>query len=318
VDDLLDVSRAISGKLHVDLSPLDPERVLRAALEAIAPAARAKQIVLDRRGAQVVAELQADEARLRQVLDNLLANAVKFTEPGGRITVAVARRDRTIAIDIEDSGRGIAPERLPHLFEPFSQLEDPLVHLNDGLGLGLAIAMQLVVLHHGELTAASAGLGRGATFTLRLPIADERRARAPSEVTARRSMLAGIRLLVVDDELRVRDALALLLERAGAVVDKAESAEAARARIEHHAPDALVCDIAMPGEDGNSFIRGLRASGRAIPAIALSAHAMEADAVRARAAGFDLHVAKPIDFERLVQNIGDLITDRRRARPRPR
>jgi signal transduction histidine kinase len=311
VGDLLDVSRAISGKLHVDLRPLDIESVLRAALEAIAPAALAKQIALDRRGERVVVEVQGDDARLRQVLDNLLANAVKFTERGGRVAVVVARRERSIAIDIEDSGRGIAPDFLPRVFEPFSQLDDSSTRLDGGLGLGLAIAKQIVALHHGELTAASAGPGRGSTFTLQLPIADEQHARSPSGGTARRPTLAHVRVLVIDDEPRVRDALALLLDRAGAVVDTAESAETARIRIALQAPEVLVCDIAMPAEDGNSFIRALRASGRDIPAIALTAHAMEADVSRALAAGFDLHVAKPIDFERLVENIGGLVAAHR-------
>ncbi len=313
VGDLLDVSRAISGKLHIDLRPLDIERVLREALDAIAPAARAKQITLARRGAPAAAEVQGDATRLRQVLDNLLANAVKFTAAGGRITVAVARQDRSIAIDIEDSGRGIAPEFLPHLFEPFRQLDDSSTGVDGGLGLGLAIAKQLVALHDGELTAASAGPGRGATFTVRLPIAD-----APSapEARARRPRLDQVRVLVIDDDHRVRDALALLLHNAGAVVDTAESAEAARARIALQAPEVLVCDIAMPGEDGNSFIRGLRASGTDIPAIALTAYAMVSDVERARAAGFDLHISKPIDFERLVEEIGGLAAAHREARGR--
>jgi len=311
VGDLLDVSRAISGKLHIDLRPLDLERVLRAALEAIAPTALAKRIVLDRRGARIVAEVQADEARLRQVLDNLLANAVKFTEPGGRVTVAVERQEQTIAIAIEDSGRGIAPEFLPRVFEPFLQLDDSSTRGDGGLGLGLAIVKQLVALHHGELTASSAGTGRGATFTVKLPVADERRAGAPAGRVARGPALPHVRVLVIDDDPRVRDALALLLDRAGAVVDTAESAEVARIRIALQAPEALVCDIAMPGEDGNSFLRQLRASGRDIPAIALTAYAMESDVERALAAGFDVHVAKPVDFELLVGHIGELVAARR-------
>jgi hypothetical protein len=312
VGDLLDVSRAINGKLRVDLRPLDIKRVLREALEAIAPAALAKQITLDRRGPPVVAEVQGDDTRLRQVLDNLLANAVKFTEPGGRITVAVACQDRSIAIDITDTGRGIAPELLPRVFEPFSQLDDSLPRGDSGLGLGLAIAKQLVALHGGELTAASAGPGHGATFTVKLPLAaDRERAGSPSIEHARRPMLDRLRVLVVDDDQRVRDALALLLERAGAVVETAESAAAARERVALRAPEALVCDIAMPGEDGNSFIRDLRASGRDIPAIALTAYAMESDVEKALAAGFDLHVAKPVDIEHLVAEIGELVAARR-------
>jgi signal transduction histidine kinase/ActR/RegA family two-component response regulator len=317
VDDLLDVSRGICGKLHVGLRPLDIERVLREALEAIAPAALAKQIALARRGAPIAAEVQGDAARLRQVLDNLLTNAVKFTEPGGRIAVAVGRQDRSIVIDVEDSGRGLAPESLPRLFEPFSQFDESLMCVNGGLGLGLAIAKQLVALHHGELTAASPGPGRGATFTLRLPIAEAGYGASSAGGIARRRTLDRVRVLIIDDDRRVRDALTLLLDRIGAVVDTAESAESARAQIALRVPDALVCDIAMPDEDGNSFIRRLRASGSSeepIPAIALTAHAMEADVERAIAAGFDLHLAKPIDFERLVESIGELLAAHRRAR----
>jgi signal transduction histidine kinase len=170
IDDLLEVSRGISGELHVDLHPLDLERVLCEALEALAPIALARQIALARRGATDVAEVRGDAPRLRRVLDILLANALKLTEPGGRVTVAVAREDRSIVLEVEDSGRGIAAESLPRLFEPFSQIEDSPARVDLGLGLGLAIAKQIVALHHGELTAASAGLGQGATFTLRLPV----------------------------------------------------------------------------------------------------------------------------------------------------
>jgi signal transduction histidine kinase len=179
VGELVDAARAIGGELHVDLRPLDLEGVLRGALEAIAPAALAKQIALDR-GARVAAEVRADAARLRQVLDTLLANAVRFTEPGGRIAVGVARQDRSIEIGIADSGCGIAPDLLPRVFEPFSRSRRSSTSGAGGIGLGLAIARQIVALHHGELTAASKGPGRGATFTLWLPLADERRARSLS------------------------------------------------------------------------------------------------------------------------------------------
>ena len=214
-------------------------------------------------------------------------------------------------IDIEDSGCGIAADFLPRIFDPFSQIGGDSLGTEGGLGLGLAIAKQIATLHHGELTAASAGPGLGATFTLRLPIADERRAQSPSDGVASRPMLAHIRVLVVDDEPRVRDALALLLGRAGAVVETAESAESARIRIALQPPEVILCDVGMPGEDGNSFIGGLRASGRTMPAIALTAYAMEADVARALDAGFDLHLAKPIDFERLVESIGELVAAHR-------
>jgi CheY-like chemotaxis protein/anti-sigma regulatory factor (Ser/Thr protein kinase) len=261
----------------------------------------------------VAGEVLGDGARLRQVLDNLLTNAVKFTAPGGRVTVGVAREARSIVITVDDSGRGIAPESLARLFEPFTQTDVSPTRANDGLGLGLAIAKQIVALHHGELTAASAGPGRGTTFTLRLPLTGARRAVSPAAGVAYPPTLEAIRVLIVDDDRRVRSALALLLQRLGAVIDTAESAPAARAQIEAHAPDIILCDIAMPGEDGHRLIRGLRASGSQIPAIALTAYAMESDAESARASGFDLHVAKPIDFERMVVTIAALVAGRRSA-----
>jgi signal transduction histidine kinase/ActR/RegA family two-component response regulator len=311
ISDLLDLSRALSGKLHVALRPQGLERELRAALEAIAPAAEARQIVLDRRGAPVEAEVLADGARLRQVLDSLLDNAVKFTEPGGRVTLAVTRREGTIAIAIEDTGRGIAPERLPSVFEPFRRIEgtSTRVERGEGIGIGLAIARQLAALHRGELAAASEGPGRGSTFTLTLPIATEARAGAPE--IERELALAEIRVLVIDDEPRVCRALALLLRRAGAVVDTAESAEAARVQIALQPPEVIVCDVTLQAEDGNSFIARLRAAGQAIPAIALTAYALEADVKRALAAGFDVHLAKPVDFARLAERIGALAAGRR-------
>lgn len=313
VGDLLDVSRAIAGKLHVDLRPVEVEPLVQGALDAIAPAALAKQIAVDRRGTLAGDELLGDAVRLRQVLDNLLANAVKFTDPGGRVTLGVARRGRSIAIEVEDGGRGVAPEFLSRMFDPFSQVHDSSTHWETGLGLGLAIAKQLVELHHGTIAASSAGAGRGTTLTVVLPVAAARRTAAPVHGAARTPGLDRARVLVIDDDPRVRDALALLLDRAGAVVDTADSAEMARARIARCAPDALVCDIAMPVEDGYSFIHGLRAAGADIAAIALTAHATETDVARALAAGFDRHLAKPIEFERLVASIDELVVARRAA-----
>jgi signal transduction histidine kinase/DNA-binding NarL/FixJ family response regulator len=307
VGDLLDVSRAIAGKLHIDLRPIEVEPLVQGALDAIAPAALAKQIVLDRRGALAGRELLGDAARLRQVLVNLLANAVKFTGTGGRVTVGVSRRGRSIAIEVEDSGRGVAPEFLSRMFEPFSQTDEPLTHWEGGLGLGLAIAKQLVELHHGTIAASSAGVGCGMTITVALPAVAARRTAASSHGAARAPHLDRVRVLVIDDDPRVREALALLLDRAGAVVDAAHSAETARARIAHCVPDVVVCDIAMPAEDGYSFIHGLRGSGGDVAAIALTAHATEADITRALAAGFDRHLAKPVEFDCLVTNIAELV-----------
>jgi signal transduction histidine kinase/ActR/RegA family two-component response regulator len=309
VGDLVDVARAMAGKLHVDLRPIEAEPLMRGALDAIAPTALAKQIVLDVRGTLSGAELLGDAVRLRRVLVDLLANAVKLTDPGGRVTVDIARRGRSIAIEVADGGRDSAPEFLSRMFEPFGQAAGGLTR-GEG-GLGLALAKQLVELHHGTIAASSAGPGRGTTLTLVLPAAPVRRTATPSHGVTRTPGLGHARVLVIDDDPRVREALALLLDRAGAVVDTAGSAAAARARIACCAPDALVCDIAMPIEDGYSFIRGVRASGADIAAIALTAHATETDIERALAAGFDRHLAKPIEFESLVANIDELVVARR-------
>ncbi|CAN5816671.1 hypothetical protein BH11MYX3_BH11MYX3_15290 [soil metagenome] len=313
VSDLLDVARAISGKLFVDLRPVDLSLVCREAVAAIGPAAVAKQIVLVPRGAEARVEVQGDHVRLRQVVDNLLSNAVSFTDSGGTVTVELQRSGRRVSLQVTDTGRGVSPVFLPHLFEAFSQTDDALTRERGGLGLGLAIVKQLVELHLGTVEAQSAGRGLGTTFRISLPIASAPRVASSPAGIASSPSLAGVRVLVVDDDPRVRDALEQLLARAGATVDIAASAEGARTEIAAHPPSVIVCDIAMPGEDGYSFARSLRASGSELPAIALTAHAMAADAARAIAAGFDRHLAKPIDFEHLVTNLLSMLAER--ARP---
>jgi signal transduction histidine kinase/ActR/RegA family two-component response regulator len=315
VGDLLDISRAISGKLYVDLRPVEIGRVVRGALDTIAPTASAKQITVECRGADAGGEVSGDAVRLLQVLDNLLSNAVKVTEPGGRITVTVSRPGRSIVISIEDTGRGIAAELLSRLFEPFSQSADTSTRAEGGLGLGLVISRRLVELHGGTLVASSKGPGQGATLTIAMPAITSRGATA--QPTLRTPDLDRTRVLVIDDDRRVREALSLLLHRAGADVETADSAEAGRVRIGLRTPEAVVCDIAMPGEDGYSFIRELRASGSDVAAIALTAHATASDVERALAAGFDRHLAKPIDFESLVVSLDELIVARRALAPPP-
>jgi signal transduction histidine kinase len=311
VGDLLDVSRGISGKLFVDLRTVDLSRICKDALAAIAPLAAARGISLIEDGTGTSVDAHGDEVRLRQVFGNLLSNAVKFTDAGGTVTLALQRKGRRVAVEITDTGHGIAPDFLPSMFQAFSQTEDALTRERGGLGLGLTIVKQLVELHHGTVTGTSAGRGRGSTFTVVLPAAGANRSHSPPVGVAQMPTLAGVRVLVVDDDPRVRDALALLLERTGASVDAAASPEEARSSISARPPSVIVCDIAMPGEDGYSFIRGLRGAGSELPAIALTAHAMEADAARALAAGFDRHLAKPIDFDVLVASVHDVL-----ARPR--
>jgi CheY-like chemotaxis protein len=247
-----------------------------------------------------------DAVRLRQVIDNLLLNALKFTEPGGNVEVALYAGSRAAVIEVKDTGCGLPAELLSGLFEPFRQAENGLTRRHGGLGLGLAISRMLVTLHDGTIEAASPGPGLGATFTVRLPVTTERRTATPPHGTGLRS-LHRVRVLVVDDDPRVCEALGLLLRRAGAVVVTATSAQEARARASEVTPQILLCDVAMPEEDGLAFVRKLRAAGDRTPTIALTGHATTADVAAARDAGFDLHITKPIDFERLVASIRELV-----------
>lgn len=307
VADLLDVSRAISGKLYLDIRPVELDRVVSDSVEAALPVARGKGLQLGHRAAAGIAEVLGDASRLRQVLDNVIANAIKFTDPGGRIEVTTQRKGRVVAVTIEDNGRGIATTMLERIFDAFDQGEDTLARREGGLGLGLAIARQIAELHHGTMTAWSAGLGRGAKFTLLLPSAGQLRAPAVPDGMSRARTLSSVRVLVVDDDDRVRTALSMLLRRAGAQVAGADSAATARVEIATTDPQVIICDIGMPDEDGYTFIRKLRETGTNIPAIALTAYASRADATNALAAGFNLHVAKPVDFERLVASLSQLL-----------
>jgi signal transduction histidine kinase/CheY-like chemotaxis protein len=303
VGDLLDISRAISGKLRVDLRSIDVTRLVAEALAAVATIAAARGISIISPDVMRAVLVCGDGFRVRQILDNLLSNALKFTQRGGAVGVSIVVRSRQVRISITDTGRGIAAAFLERIFDPFSQSDDALTRASSGTGLGLAISKQLVELQHGTLTVSSRGHNLGSTFSVTLPAAG--RASSPT-VASHVQSLGKVRILVVDDDCRVLDALKLLLGRAGAVVVTAQSTDDAKLRLAEQLPDVLLCDIAMPGEDGYSLIASLRASGVAVPAIALTAHAMEADAARAIAAGFDVHLAKPVDFDRLVGCISSL------------
>ena len=311
VADLLDFARGISGKLFLDIRFVDLASVAQEAVDAARPLAVAKSIDLGFTASPFAGEVHADATRLRQVLDNLLSNAIKFTPLGGRVVVEVSRHGRFVTLSVTDSGRGIAPELLSRVFEPFSQGDDALSHREGGLGLGLTISKQLVELHRGTLVAASEGTGKGATLTLSLPAAGTPRAPTPPVGMRRTPKLDGARVLVVDDDDHVRTALALLLGRVGAIVDTAESAAMGHARMVAAEPHVLICDIGMPDEDGYCFVRSLRAAGCKIPSIALTAYATHSDAQRALDAGFDVHLAKPISVERLVETLSELLANRR-------
>jgi signal transduction histidine kinase len=308
IDDLLDVSRIITGKLRLDLQQVDLARALDGALGVVLPAAQAKGISIVPRIGEGVDAIAGDPDRLQQVLWNLLSNAVKFTPPGGRIDVGVTRREGSVEIEVADSGIGIDPEFLPFVFDRFRQGE--WQHSSRrGLGLGLAIARHLVELHGGTVTAASAGPGAGATFTVVLPCAardlaatSPRRARRSSSDRVGREAqdqcLRAVRVLVVDDEADTRQVLRLTLEKAGAVVETAATAGDARAAFRRARPDVLLCDIGLGREDdGYALLRELRelpGDRRGdVPAIALTGYAKPEDRERALDAGFQLHLAKP-------------------------
>jgi PAS domain S-box-containing protein len=315
VEDLLDTSRVVSGKLHLNFMPVDLGEIVQVAVESFRPLAKAGGVELTMTLGDGLVPILADSARLQQVIGNLLSNALKFTPIGGRVSVAVRRSGETMAIVVTDTGRGIAPEFLPFVFDRFRQGDSTTTRAHGGLGLGLSIAQHLVVLHGGTIRAESAGEQHGATFTIVLPVTtaagvppQPRRAAAPPG-------LSGIRVLVVDDQEDARALLAAMLEAAAAQVDTVGSAEDARRRIAARRPDVLVSDIGMPVEDGYSLIRSIRqadeAAGlRRLPCIAVTAYARADDRVRALAAGYDRHLTKPLDPGMLLETIAELTLGR--------
>ena len=325
IEDLLDVSRIISGKLRLDVRSVDVVTLIEAAMDSVRPAADAKgiqlQAVLDPRAGPV----SGDPDRLQQVVWNLLSNAIKFTLKEGRVQVRLERINSHIEITVSDTGKGINPDFLPFVFDRFRQADGTITRAYGGLGLGLAIVRHLVELHGGSVHAYSAGEGHGATFTVRLPVMIVRDLdRFPSEAKERRHPTAGyeapfecppelkgLRVLLVDDDADVPQLLTEVLSQCGAEVTAVTSAAEAIDMFQRMKPDILVSDIEMPGEDGYSLIRKVRAmeaeSGGRIPYIALTAHARIQDRLRALSAGFDAHVAKPVEPAELVTVIASVV-----------
>jgi signal transduction histidine kinase/CheY-like chemotaxis protein len=317
IGDLLDVSRIVAGKLRVELRPLDLRPVLEAALDSVRAAAEDKGVRLHAAFDPRPAVVAGDAERLQQVTWNLLSNAVKFTPAGGRVML---RLDRTLSqarIVVRDTGRGIAPAMVPHIFERFRQADSTTTRVYGGLGLGLAIVRHLVEIHDGTVRAESAGEGHGATFRVTLPLLQRVGAREDSltvhswTAQSEPPSLSGVALLVVDDDGDTRDLLATTLRAEGADVTTAGSVAEALSALERRRPDVLVSDISMPGEDGYTLVRRLRAleapSGGEIPALALTAHARPEDSEQAYLAGFDAHVAKPVSPDKLAQAIARLV-----------
>ncbi len=324
IADLLDVSRIVAHKLVLDIRPVDLTAVTEAALDAVREAAGAKHIRLEQVIEPVAGRVEGDPARLQQIVWNLLANATKFSRPGGRVILRVASAGSQAIISVRDEGEGIEPEFLPHVFERFRQADNTQVRQHGGLGLGLSIVYDLVTLHGGTIEGKSKGPGRGATFVVRLPLVYHRREAEP--VVAPRPALSGerfhpvltlrgVRVLVVDDDPDARESIVAVLEQCGATVGAVKSAAEAVETLEREPPDVLLSDIAMPGVDGYSLLGQARARFRdmRMPAAALTAYAGPEDRARALAAGFEAHVAKPIEPAELVAVVADLARGTRRS-----
>jgi len=315
IDDLLDVSRIISGKLHLDVRPIDLSSVTEAAISVVRPAADAKSIQLTYNHPKTVRAISADSARLQQVIWNLLSNAVKFTPEGGRIVVSLNYSDSHAHLTVADTGKGISRDFLPHVFDRFRQADSSTTRGFGGLGLGLAIVRHLVELHGGTVSAESKGTDLGATFMTSFPlIATNVESPAVSHSSEHAcvdlSPLAGLRVLVVDDEVDARQLISHSIMRTGAEVKSCGNAREALELLEQWRPNVLLSDIGMPGEDGYSLIKKVRAlapeRGGHTPAAALTAYARDEDRQRALTAGYQMHIAKPVSSHQLVSTVAQL------------
>ncbi len=324
IEDLLDVHRISTGGVRLELDVVELVRLVRSVVESMKPSAAERDLRMTLECELASAPMSGDAARLQQVLRNLLGNAIKFTPRGGEIHIGVTRRDSFVDVAVSDTGSGIEPARLSQIFERFREPDPRTAAGSSGLGLGLIIAQRLVELHGGSLSAASPGEGAGSTFTVSLPLlptarkTQKAKAKASSQgrpstpaASAAEASLAGALVLVVDDDREMREAVRQVLEAAGAQTQNAASADLALESIQARRPDVILSDVGMPGRDGYEFLRAVRAlpsrRGGRIPAIALTAHAREEDRKRAREAGFDEHLAKPVDAEKLLETLAAVL-----------
>ena len=321
IEDLLDMSRIISGKLRLEVQSMDPSGCIDAAVATLIPAATAKGIRIEKVIDPLAGPVAGDPNRMQQVIWNLLSNAIKFTPKGGKVQILLERVNSHIEISVADTGEGIDPEFLPHVFDRFRQADASTARKHGGLGLGLAIVKQLVELHGGNVRVKSAGKGQGTTFIVHLPLKvvhthtddGERLHPRTAKLIAYdggSARLTGLRVMLVDDEADARNLVKRVLEDCGAVVVTAASAMEAMSMIMSHRLDVLVSDIGMPEVDGYEFIKRVRAlpsdDGRKIPAIALTAFARSEDRTRALLAGFGAHVSKPVEPSELVATIASI------------
>ena len=324
IEDLLDVSRIESGKLAFSFGALDVVGIIEAAVEGARPAAVAKQIQLNSIAGNAGTIVLGDAARLQQVVGNLLSNSIKFTPAGGTVDVELNTQLGNAVITVTDSGEGISPEFLPFVFDRFRQEDASTKRLQGGLGLGLAVVRHLVELHGGNVTAESLGVGRGARFTVRLPLATVRDAMTATVSkdneefiepgTEHKSLLLdGVKILVLDDEIDAREFLQILLSKNGAQVKVVATASEAYREVQGDLPDILICDIGLPGEDGYEFIRRIRSlkesSSANIRALALTAYALPNDRENALIAGYHEYLTKPVEPHQLLTRLRALLDE---------
>jgi PAS domain S-box-containing protein len=326
IEDLLDVSRIVSGKLTIALSEVDLVKVIRAAAEAAQPDAAAKQIELRVTLGSESGIVVGDGSRLQQVVGNLISNAIKFTPASGKVTLRFEVQNDQALISVTDTGKGISADFLPFVFERFRQQDASSKRVQGGLGLGLAIVRTIVELHRGTVKAESQGEDQGAVFSVTLPLACKAKAdesvvldsptAAHVTETDKQSeiSLAGLRILLIDDDADGREFVKMLLVEHGANVSTVETASEARSAVEGDVPHVMICDIGLPSEDGYDFIRSIRNSSEsaaaAIPAVALTAYAGADDQARALAAGYQMHLAKPVEPSQLLNAIVSLSLQR--------
>ncbi|HSB09871.1 MAG TPA: response regulator [Blastocatellia bacterium] len=321
IEDLLDVSRIITGKLRLDVKLLDMGPVVQAALDAVRPAIEAKKINARVSIDPFAGPIAGDASRLQQIVWNLLSNAIKFTPGGGSVEIRLDRRDSSADITVSDTGEGISPAFLPYVFDRFRQADSTFARMHTGLGLGLAIVRHLVEMHGGSVSAESPGPGLGATFKVSFPLATSPELSLDSKLATEKAdqntgdyQLAGLQVMIVDDEPEAREVLVAMLRHLGAEVIAAGSVAEALSILENapisSMPDVLISDIGMPGEDGFELIRKLRAMeperGGSTPAIALTAYARAEDCASVLAAGFQRHVAKPVEPSELATMIANV------------
>ena len=314
VNDLLDISRIVAGKLSLEVEPIDLVSLIESVIDEFRIMADSKRILVEVELDRTLPPTSGDPERLRQIFFNLVSNALKFTPSGGKVSIKLERRGSAIAITISDTGQGIRPDFLPYVFDRFRQAESSTTRRHGGLGLGLAIVRHLVELHGGKVSALSKGDGQGATFTVTLPLGKVRLNGAENDLLSspqgERPGLAGMRVWIIDDSATGRRMLKQWLEMSGAQVTAMASASEALKTLEESTPEVLLSDLGMPDMDGYTLMRAVRARapehGGNVPAIALSGYATPEDRERALSAGFQLHMAKPLKLDEVVRAIATL------------